>query len=325
MIEYYSRKLAQLNTDKSKSRWDKRTMFRAPHKPILLLAVLDRFSEDTYHANLIELDNELLDLFAIYWALIDPPSIRGNIAMPFYHLQSDKFWHLLPRQGFEERLKFSGKIHSISRLHTMIIGARLDDDLYILMSNKETRDTLRTVLIDSYFAHELRPRLIEQGIINLESYLYSKDLLEKVKGSHIREFSEFDSPYEEAIRDQGFRRAIVQIYQHRCALCGIRMLTPDGHTVVEAAHIIPWSVCHSDDPRNGMALCRLCHWTFDKGLIAVTQEYMVHTSPRLNSNNNLPAHLTTLAGRTILGPIDKDYWPDQDSLNWHLREKFRQR
>jgi len=51
----------------------------------------------------------------------------------------------------------------------------------------------------------------------------------------------------------------VSLYNHRCALCGIRMLTPDGHTVVEAAHIIPWRQSRDDKPTNGMALCRLCH------------------------------------------------------------------
>jgi len=30
--------------------------------------------------------------------------------------------------------------------------------------------------------------------------------------------------------------------------------------------IVPWGLTHNDDPRNGMALCRLCYWTFDEGL-----------------------------------------------------------
>jgi len=51
------------------------------------------------------------------------------------------------------------------------------------------------------------------------------------------------------------------------------MLTVDGHSAVDAAHIVPWSVTHNDDPRNGMALCRLCHWTFDEGLTSVSAKY----------------------------------------------------
>jgi len=41
------------------------------------------------------------------------------------------------------------------------------------------------------------------------------------------------------------------------------------HTVVEAAHIVPWSKSHNNDIRNGMALCRLCHWGLDEGMLGV--------------------------------------------------------
>jgi putative restriction endonuclease len=44
------------------------------------------------------------------------------------------------------------------------------------------------------------------------------------------------------------------------------MLTVEGRTVVDAAHIIPWSILHNDDVQNGIALCRICHWTFGEGL-----------------------------------------------------------
>ena len=103
------------------------------------------------------------------------------------------------------------------------------------------------------------------------------------------------------------------------------MRTPEGHTAVDAAHIIPWSVSHNDDPRNGLALCRLCHWTFDEGLLGVNTEYMVKASPRLRAERNLPAHLATLDGRGMLAPADSDYWPANESLEWHIGSVFRTR
>jgi putative restriction endonuclease len=45
--------------------------------------------------------------------------------------------------------------------------------------------------------------------------------------------------YRPAVRDQGFRRAVVTAYLHRCALCGIRVRTLDGRTAVAVAHIVP--------------------------------------------------------------------------------------
>jgi putative restriction endonuclease len=125
-----------------------------------------------------------------------------------------------------------------------------------------------------------------------------------------------DKPY----RDQGFRRAIVRAYDHRCAICGVRILT-----AVAAAHIIPWSLSHDDDPRNGLALCHLCHWTFDKGLVAFNDRYQLKTSPQLVSTPNLPGHLLTLAERKLIGPADDDLWPFLDSIRWHRREIFHGR
>lgn len=323
MNEHYIKAFSDLNTDKAKSRWNEQTFLRAPHKPLLLLSVLDRFAEGAYSANLIELDEDLSELFAIYWSLIDPQSVRGNIAMPFYHLTSDKFWHLLPREGYEERLKYGGKIHSIRKLRETIYGAKLDDDLHELLQQQENRDILRTILINTYFAPDLRQKLIQQGKINLESYFYSQDLLAKVKRQKLRETAVSETEY--IIRDQGFKRTMHRIYDHRCALCGIRVKTAEGYTVVVGAHIIPWSVSHNDDPRNGLSLCRLCHWTFDEGLLTINLDYVVHTSPQLNSLGNMPAHLALLNQRGMIRPDDSDFLPAPDSLSWHMKKVFRRR
>jgi putative restriction endonuclease len=100
------------------------------------------------------------------------------------------------------------------------------------------------------------------------------------------------------------------------------MLTPAGHTAVAAGHIIPWNISHNDDPRNGIALCRLCHWTFDEGLISISPNYLVMTSPRLIASENVPGHLATLDGRGMIGPSERMLWPERDSLKWHLGNVF---
>ena len=103
------------------------------------------------------------------------------------------------------------------------------------------------------------------------------------------------------------------------------MLTVDGHTAVDAAHIVPWSVSHNDDPRNGMALCRLCHWTFDEGLLGVSPRYAVLLGRQLAQMPNVAGHLLTLDGRSIIGPGEQALWPDLDALAWHRREVLRAR
>ncbi len=108
-------------------------------------------------------------------------------------------------------------------------------------------------------------------------------------------------------------------YDHRCALCGIRIVTPDGHTVVEAAHIVPWSKPKNDDIRNGMALCRTCHWGFDEGMLGVADNYTVITSRAIGSDPNFPGLLLTLSGRGIIPPADQGHWPAPEYLAEHRR------
>lgn len=319
MLDQYYQALSRLRTDASSARWSALTCHRAPHKPLLLLSVMDLFAQGSITSNLVELTPELGELFTLYWAKVMPIGRRGNLAMPFFHLRSDGFWHLVPRPGKEALLTESRRIHSIYQLRDTVLGARLDEELFVLLCARESRDLLRTVLIKTYFAPDLQPALVEQGITNIESFQYSLRLLERARTARAKERSEDEDQYRPAARDQGFRRAVTSAYDHRCALCGIRMLTPEGHTAVDAAHIVPWSISHDDDPRNGIALCRLCHWTFDEGLLGISSHYLVITSPQLAANDNVPGHLLTLAGRAIIGPGEHLLWPDLDALNWHRR------
>ena len=111
-----------------------------------------------------------------------------------------------------------------------------------------------------------------------------------------------EAPEDQRVRDHGFRRAIVNLYDHRYAFCGIRMRTPEGHTVVEAAHIVPWHESHDDLPSNGLCLCRLCHWSFDEGLMSVGNKYEVLVSDRVRIDSNIPGHILTLMDRPIFKP-----------------------
>ena len=61
----------------------------------------------------------------------------------------------------------------------------------------------------------------------------------------------------------------------------------------------------------------MCHWTFEEGLLAVSQAYEVIASRLLNTLDNLPGYLTNLEGRGIVGPSKAKFWPDAESLRWH--------
>ncbi|HEY9430034.1 MAG TPA: hypothetical protein VI260_00960 [Blastocatellia bacterium] len=185
-LESYLERFAQLHSDSSRSRWPVTTHYRAPHKPVILLAVMDLIAEGTVSANLIEVTPDLGELFTLYWSRVMPPDQRGNLALPFFHLKSDGFWHLMPQPGKKDIVEGSDQIKSVHRLRELIVGARLDEELYQLLQNDGSREQLRALLIEKYFSPELHPGLLEQGIINIEAYRYSQNLLEQAKSSHVR-------------------------------------------------------------------------------------------------------------------------------------------
>jgi putative restriction endonuclease len=321
-LNQYIRLFSRLRTDRT-GGWTAATHGQAPHKPILLLSVLDLFAQGRVTANLIEISPELGELFVVYWSKVMPPVRRGNLALPFFHLRSSGFWHLVPQPGQETALGATRQVDRLSQLGKLILGARLEDDLFQLLQSAEPRDTLRTTLIQTYFESEYYTDLLALGETNFQTFIYSQHLIEQARKLVKETPGEADS-FTLTVRDQGFRRAVVRIYNHRCAFCGVRMLTADGRTAVDAAHIIPWSISHDDDPHNGMALCGLCHWTFDQGLLGVSTNYLVLLSGELRITQNVPGHLLTLECRSIIGPAEQALWPHLEALEWHHQNVFRQ-
>lgn len=319
-LNYYVKKFRKLRSDRN-ANWPDATLNRSPYKPLLLLSVMDLFAQGRITLNLVELSSDLGELFDLYCLQVLPSDSRWNIAMPFFHLCSEGFWHLSPLPGKEATVASGRQLRSITLLNETVQGVCLDEELYALLCVEESRNVLRTVLIETYFASDTQEALVKQGIINSEAFEYSQFLLSRARQA-AKEETVIEKEYQQPVRDQGFRRAVVTAYNHRCAFCGIRMITPRGHTAVAAAHIIPWSVSHNDDPRNGLALCHLCHWTFDEGLVGVTPKYVVVSSPQLMANQNIPGYLTTLDRREMIGPDERELWPDITSLKWHLDKVF---
>jgi putative restriction endonuclease len=302
--------------------WSGTTRRKAPHKPILLLAVLDMVARGGINSPFIDVTVDLVELnelFNLYWRLIVPLGQSTSIAFPFSRLGREPFWVLVPKSGVEITSALINSTASVSYLRKYALGARLDDGLFEAMKSGEGREALREVLLLSCFSAEAQLLLREQSVINREAFDYSRILEERSHLPIVQEIMEADR-YPKAARDQGFRRLVVTTYDHRCALCGVRIITPEQYTAVEAAHIVPWSRSRNDDIRNGMALCKLCHWAFDNGMMGISENYGVITSRHISALDNAPGFLSTLRGRSIIGPADSGLWPAQQYLAEHRRE-----
>ncbi|GFO60232.1 HNH endonuclease [Geomonas silvestris] len=300
--------------------WGEETKRRAPHKPILLLAVLDLVHRGVITSPFISISGDLVELnelFNLYWQCVVPLGQTSSIAFPFSRLNNEPFWELVPIPGKSITQAVINNTSSVSYLRKYALGAKLDDNLFAIMATDTGREGLREALLQSCFSPVAQILLREQSSINREAFDYGT-LLEKQAHQQVAVELPPDD-YRPVARSQGFRRSIIRAYDHRCALCGVRIITPDQQTAVDAAHIVPWSQSKNDDIRNGMALCKLCHWAFDRGMIGVANDYSVITSRHIAANANVPGLLTTLAGRGIIPPADKDLWPAQHYLVEHRK------
>lgn len=301
--------------------WGEATKRKAPHKPILLLAVLDLVHRGVITSPFISVTGELVELnelFNLYWNNVAPIGQTSSIAFPFSRLDREPFWKLVPLPGKGITPAVINNTSSVSYLRNYALGAEIDAGLFAVMQTEEGREVLREALLQSCFSPVAQLLLREQSSINREAFNYGNLLEQKAHLPLISSIPESEA-YRPAARNQGFRRMIVKAYDHRCALCGVRIITPDQQTAVDAAHIVPWSVSNNDDIRNGMALCKLCHWAFDRGMIGVSDSFNVITSRHIGANSNVPGFLTTLSGRGIIPPTSRELWPAQQYLVEHRK------
>ncbi len=248
-LAQYLKSFSRLRSDKNRKRWSELITHQAPHKPFLLLSIMDLIAQGGITNNFIEPSFELVETFNGYWNSVMPLGGKGIISYPFYHMRTEPFWQLIPNEGYKDQSGLT--VSSMIKLREIYSGTEMDEELFQLMCKPETREQLRAALIETYFAPEIRTKVLEQGHLNYAAYRYSEKLLKVAEWKKDFGKAKDESDWQKEIRDSGFRRTIVTLYQHRCALCGIRMLTPEGHTVVEAAHIRPWSISYDDRPTNG--------------------------------------------------------------------------
>jgi hypothetical protein len=135
---------------------------------------------------------------------------------------------------------------------------------------------------------------------------------------------------EVSIRSRSFRHAVIESYDFQCAVCGLKMMTPDSlNWEVEAAHIIPHSLNGKDDIWNGISLCRLHHWAFDAGWISLTDDLRVLLSSKINDIPNEYGKMwqNNIFGREladnkqILLPV-RNLYPHTTTVQWHREHIF---
>jgi putative restriction endonuclease len=122
-----------------------------------------------------------------------------------------------------------------------------------------------------------------------------------------------------AIRDRAFRKRVLEAYDGRCALTGLKLINGGGRAEAEAAHIKSVEAHGPDIITNGIALSGTVHWMFDRGLISLTDDLEILLSSKINDRDAVN-NLLNNSGRARL-PENPAWRPHPRYLGWH-RERF---
>lgn len=124
------------------------------------------------------------------------------------------------------------------------------------------------------------------------------------------------------VRDRVFRRIVLQAYNQRCAITGLKLINGGGRAEVEAAHIRPVEANGPDILTNGMALSGTMHWMFDRGLIGLSDDLGILVSRHINDPDGVRA-MFNRTGKAIV-PHRSSQRPHPRFLEWHRDNRFKQ-
>lgn len=297
----------------------------APHKPILLLAVLELIRKGEIYHNRIEITPELVLEFKTIWSKLVVTPHTANFSLPFFHMKSEPFWRLVTNAGMTIPVTSSNSIKSLGALKESVVFAEIDKDLFELLKDPVSHVVMEEALLDQYFSDtKANFRKVGDDIFSeLETQILQED-----RESYAERISELketmsNEQFEEEIFVRGgvFKREVPKIYDYQCAISGMRVESTTNAQLVDACHIVPFAISKDDTITNGISLSPNLHRAYDRGLITINADYIVRISPAIREKES-PYSLKQFDGKQIILPNDVKFYPSPENLIWHRKECF---
>jgi len=311
-LDRYIRLLQRLRVDHNRNRY---TTGKAPHKPTLLLSLIILSANKRQDLTNIKIDLDLRETWVELWKCLDYEK-PGPIHLPLYHLRSSVFWNIDLKEGISPHSP-----NSLDQFQKMVSKISIKDDLIAYMEDDNSRDKIiSSILNGGYYSEDEKKRLIEKIEVLNGSFIYESEMIQAVK----KEFApdvKMEIVDQRPSRDSAFRRLILGTYNETCAVCGMQIQTASGISVIDAAHILPFNKFHNDDIRNGIALCKMHHWLFDRGLISIDDHNRVIVSKSIEMEypDNI---ITGFHKLDIKLPENFEHYPHPVAVEWHRKNVF---
>jgi putative restriction endonuclease len=284
----------------------------SPHKPVLLLSLIDLIETLSLQENRFPIGPPLFERFRYNWKLLVDTGHKPDISQPLHYLKNDGLWKLIQKDG-ELRQR---QIRSQRQLQLQISHGQLSDPLFGVLQSSHNRQLARMILLDTYFPETKERYLNQYALPSLFSEIEQE--VWKERPPRYRKKQEWKET-EGFVRDWKFREGINRIYGGACAVSSWKVETP--FTMIDACHIEDHALSGINHLSNGIALCPNLHRAFDNGLLLITDDYRVRISSGLEENDS-PYQLQQFHEKKILLPENRAYWPDPDRLKWR-RERWR--
>lgn len=298
-----------------------------PHKPILLLSLFELIRKGDLNSNRIFITPELVIAFKDNWKKLVVTGHKENFSLPFFHLRSEPFWHLKSKTQVQDFITSSKSIKSFKSLTENISYAEIDVSLFNLLLEPNENAFFTNYILELYFPdsklqyNNATPSLfvhIENQILNESPEEYVQQITELQSKMDETDFQE-----EMFVRGGVFKKKVPEIYDYTCCISGLKIMTTADRSIqmIDACHIVPFSISRDDTIQNGISLCPNLHRAFDRGIITINKDFIVRVSPILKENDSIFS-IRQFDGKTIKLPESERWFPSIESLKWHNSEVF---
>lgn len=310
--------LKRLNVNRSKAA-------ASPHKPCLILAIICELQSGHITDPIVPID---IRLIARYYELFQAASgERTNASpwLPLWHLRTDKgcdgvrgsLWNPILYKNLIPAADHLGQAKSLRQIKERFQCAEMDTSLFFALQNDAVCREAVALLLTYYFDKNLEGKQRLEAYINIAFASGDYEKHPDELHGEVRESSQVRA------RSVAFRALVLEAYDYRCAASRRRFITPDYRYLVEAAHLIPFSVSQDDRPTNGLALTPDMHWAIDNHLIAPGLDRCWHVSKAVDTLVEDNAWLWRLDGQSLCLPRDDNNHPQPESLEWRMDHLLR--
>ena len=270
---------------------------RAPHKPLLILLALGRFSRGQTSIPFQEVEAELAELLREF----GPHRTSVHPEYPFWRLQRDGLWEVRTERALA--LRTSNSDPTIRSLRSSGAIGHFPAPIQRALSNRpQLVSDVAQLLLERHFPDSIHGDILAATGLTLATRFAKR-----------------------RPRDPGFRSAVLRAYEFRCAVCGFDLRIGNRSTALEAAHIRWHQVGGADDVTNGLALCSLHHKLLDLGAFTIDDDHHLLVSDEAHGGDLCHHVLLRHNGQPISQPVHTEQLPNLANVKWHRSEVFRGR